>query len=418
VSELLDSNSSGYVVIVDDRPETLQMLSVMFLTQGYKVQQANSGQQALARIFSDPPDLVLLDINLPEMNGYEVCDKLKATAETRDIPIIFMSALDNVVDKLEAFAVGGIDYVSKPFQLAEVLARVDTHIKLRRTQIELQQRAKQLHTQNTILQGEACDAFGVTREFYGDLLLAIENQEFELYYQPIVEFEDQRIIGFETLIRWQHPQRGMISPLDFIPLAEVTGLINPIGKWVVQEACKQLSIWHQQFPQHQDLSLTINVSGKQLMDNSLVKHVETVLQQTSIDPNKLKIEITESSIMLDPDLGLDILRQLKNLGIQLYIDDFGSGYSSLSRLYDFPFDGLKIDQSFVMNGKWVLVNAITMLAITLDKEVIAEGIETSEQLETLKILACKQGQGYFFSRPVDAKKATELIAATVIPKIV
>jgi len=146
-----------------------------------------------------------------------------------------------------------------------------------------------------------------------------------------------------------------------------------------------------------------------LIDSSLVKHVKQVLEETSIEPHKLKIEITESAVMLDQDIGLDILRQLKNLGTQLYIDDFGSGYSSLNRLYDFPFDGLKIDQSFVRQEKWVLVNAITMLAITLDKDVIAEGIETEAQLETLKILACKQGQGFYFSRPVTAKAATNLI---------
>ncbi len=403
-----DSSSSGYIVIVDDRPETLQMLSIMLLKQGYKVRQANNPQIALKRIFSDPPDAILLDINMPEMNGFEVCSQIKARPETRDIPVIFMSALDSVADKLEAFSVGGVDYISKPFQLAEVLARVDTHIKLRRSQIHLQEQAKLLQAQNALLQGEICELFSTEHDLYEDLKLAVKQNEFELYYQPLIEFDSEKIYCFETLIRWHHPQRGMISPLDFIPVAEATGIIGEIGKWVISEACRQLSVWTQQFPDH-GLSLSVNVSGKQLIDSSLVKHVKQVLAETSIEPHKLKIEITESAVMLDQNIGLDILRQLKNLGTQLYIDDFGSGYSSLNRLYDFPFDGLKIDQSFVRQEKWVLVNAITMLAITLDKDVIAEGIETAAQLETLKILACKNGQGFYFSRPVTAKAATNLI---------
>jgi len=408
VNDRQDSSSSGYIVIVDDRPETLQMLSIMLLNQGYKVRQANNPQIALKRIFSDPPDVILLDINMPEMNGFEVCSQIKTRPETRDIPVIFMSALDSVADKLEAFSVGGVDYISKPFQLAEVLARVDIHIKLRRSQIHLQDQAKLLQAQNTVLQGEICELFSTEHDLYEDLKLAVKQNEFELYYQPLIEFDSEKIYCFETLIRWHHPQRGMVSPLDFIPVAEATGIIREIGKWVISEACRQLNVWTQQFPDH-GLSLSVNVSGKQLIDSSLVKHVKQVLEETSIEPHKLKIEITESAVMLDQDIGLDILRQLKNLGTQLYIDDFGSGYSSLNRLYDFPFDGLKIDQSFVRQEKWVLVNAITMLAITLDKDVIAEGIETEAQLETLKILACKQGQGFYFSRPVTAKAATNLI---------
>jgi len=189
----------------------------------------------------------------------------------------------------------------------------------------------------------------------------IQNQ-LELYYQPIIDFESGEILSFEALLRWFHPQHGMISPTEFIPLAESTGLINPIGLWIVEEAISQVSNWSQLFPEYEHLSITINVSGYQLQDYALFNHTKNALQAGNVDPQKLKLEITESVLMTDPDAAIKILNRFKQLGMQLYIDDFGRGYSTLSRLHDFPVDVLKIDRSFVGDAQWTMIAAITKLA--------------------------------------------------------
>lgn len=329
---------------------------------------------------------------------------------TNQIPVIFISAIDNELDKLEAFSAGGLDYINKPFQLTEVLARVETHLKIRLLQTQLQEQAKLLQNQNVILRKEISDLLGIDYSLHEDLQLALERKEFQLYYQPIFELETETLVGFEALLRWQHPQRGLISPLHFIPLAESTGLIDAIGKWVIHHACTQLAQWNQQIPNTSHIHVSLNVSTKQLSNPDLVSYVQQVLDETKINPHSLKLEITESTVMNDPDNTKIILRQLKALGLQFYIDDFGTGYSSLRRLNDFPIDALKIDQSFIRQEEWVMVNAILMMAFALDIDVVAEGIETAQQLNTLKVLGCKQGQGYLLGKPLDILGATRLLS--------
>jgi diguanylate cyclase (GGDEF)-like protein/PAS domain S-box-containing protein len=247
-----------------------------------------------------------------------------------------------------------------------------------------------------------------------DLRRAIERQEFELHYQSIVSLRNNKLSGFEALIRWQHPQRGMVSPGEFIPVAEETGLIIPIGWWVLGEACRQMQVWHQQFPIHPPLTISVNLSVKQLMQPDAVDRVKQVLQKTGLTPNSLKLEITESSIMENAEITIAMLHQLKALGVQLSIDDFGTGYSSLSYLYRFPLDTLKIDRSFINKmdvelEKLELVRTIATLAWNLSMDIVAEGVETKKQLLQLKGLGCEYAQGFLFSRPVDQTKAEQLI---------
>jgi diguanylate cyclase len=398
------------ILIVDDTPYNCQLLSTMLSMQGYKVLKAENGEKALAVVDREIPDLILLDIRMPDLSGIEVCVRLKDNPVSADIPVIFISAIDEESDKVEAFSVGGIDYINKPFHLAEVLARVQTHLKLRMLQSQLQEQALLLKRQNTNLQKELSSILGIDQTLHDDLQIALEQEQFQLYYQPIVDLDSKTILGFEALIRWQHPERGFISPLSFIPLAEATGLINPIGKWVIDRACNQLYEWTEQFPDISDLTVSVNVSTKQLANPDLIDYVEKVLQETKIAPHGLKLEITESSVMGDPDRAMHILSRLQDLGVQFYMDDFGTGYSSLRRLNDFPIDVLKIDQSFIKQEEWVVVNAILMLASALDKAVIIEGIETEDQLLALKNLGCRHGQGYLFSRPLDRQGATKLLA--------
>ena len=242
-----------------------------------------------------------------------------------------------------------------------------------------------------------------------ELRSAISRQEFQLYYQPIVSLETGKTTGFEALLRWQHPHRGLVSPTEFIPIAEKTGLIKPLGIWVLREACRQLRSWQEQFPCY-PLTMSVNLSIVQLSQPDLVEQVQQILQETGVASGSLRLEITESGIIDNQAEAIATLKQLKALGVQLYMDDFGTGYSSLSRLRELPFDVLKIDRSFVNQKNWDIIWAILLLACSLGLEVIAEGVETAEEMIQLKKLGCKQGQGYFYSMPVDSLAAGLAVA--------
>ncbi len=292
-------------------------------------------------------------------------------------------------------------------------------------------RAKTLGKAHSVVFNKTMHRHAVNRlQLETDLRRAIPQQELRLYYQPIVSLKTGRITGFEALIRWQHPTRGLVSPAEFIPVAEETGLIIPIGEWVLREACVRAKDWQLAFP-NQHLTISVNLSGKQFVQPDLIETIDQILRETGVEPQSLKLEITESAIMESTETVVGevpgespsaILDHLRSLGVQLGIDDFGTGYSSLSRLYRFPINTLKIDQSFIKGmdshtqgqhttSPCKIVRAIVMLAHNLGLDVTAEGIETPEQLAGLRELGCESGQGYFFSKPVEATTAEALIAA-------
>ncbi|NJM76017.1 MAG: EAL domain-containing protein [Acaryochloridaceae cyanobacterium RU_4_10] len=589
----------GNILIVDDKADNLRILSSLLSDKGYKVRAVLNGASALRAAQSTPPDVILLDVLMPEMDGYQVCQRLKQDEVTGDIPVIFLSALDESMDKVKAFEAGGLDYITKPFQGEEVLVRVETQLRLRLAQREIQtlnqsleervrERTRQLEATNQHLQQEIserskaeqqlrhmvmhdsltslnnrehfmrymqelltqlqdqpdrqfallfldCDGFKVVNDslghLVGDQLLiaiarkleqcldpgqmlirlggdeflilvselsfpqnatiiadrvleayvapfyveqqeifinvsigivigngvyqkpehvlrdadiamykakalgkgayqifspemyeqalermkienslrrAIERDELLLYYQPIVSLASGIISGFEALIRWQHPEWGLVNPQDFIGIAEETGLIIPIGKWVLQTACTQMNRW-EQFVRH-PLFISVNLSMKQLYHPLLVEDVDAILQSTKVRCD-LTLELTESMMMRDVEAVKLILTQLKARSIHLSIDDFGQGYSSLSYLHDLPVDAIKIDRAFVSGNhspnpdadlsRPEIVRTIIDLAHNLGVKVVAEGIETQAQLDRLKQLDCEWGQGYFFSKPMN-----------------
>jgi diguanylate cyclase (GGDEF)-like protein/PAS domain S-box-containing protein len=250
-----------------------------------------------------------------------------------------------------------------------------------------------------------------------DLRKALEKEQFYLLYQPIVSLDNFKLCGFEALVRWHHPERGLISPLDFIPIAEETGQIIGIGEWALFEACRQMREWHEKFPQASPIFMSVNLSAKQFNHMLLIAQVDDVLRRTGLNPRQLKLEITEGAVMDNIDAATEMLRQLRDLGVQLAIDDFGTGYSSLSYLHRFPIDTLKIDRSFVTrmsenNENTEIVRTIVVLAQNLGMDVVAEGVETNEQLVLLQKLGCENGQGYFFSKPVNSDGAEKIIAET------
>ena len=248
-----------------------------------------------------------------------------------------------------------------------------------------------------------------------ELRHAGEGQQFHLYYQPIIDLKTGEIAGFEALIRWQHPERGIVPPNDFIGIAEDTGMILAMGEWILNEACYQVRRWQQMFPKSQPLFIGVNLSSRQFLQQDLATTIARIVRQHRLDPRGLKLELTESVAMENVESAIQQLAQLKKEGLHISLDDFGTGYSSLSYLHQLPIDSLKIDKSFVDHMETVsenedIVGTIVTLAQRLKLDIVAEGVETLEQACLLKDLRCHYAQGYFFSRPVPMDQATQLLA--------
>jgi diguanylate cyclase (GGDEF)-like protein len=254
-----------------------------------------------------------------------------------------------------------------------------------------------------------------------DLARALERNEFRLYYQPIMSLHDGRLSGFEALVRWQHPTRGLVGPDQFIDILEENGAIVDIGEWILREGCRQLQAWRTTFVNAQHLRMNINVSAKQLASRGFVQTMESALSTNSLNPDWVNMEITESVLMDNPKQARVILTQIKDMGVHIHLDDFGTGYSSLAYLRDFPIDALKIDKSFVSSSSATdagatlasieIVRTIIALSQSLSLTITAEGVETDAQREKLRALGCDRGQGYYFSRPIDASRAGAFIVA-------
>lgn len=277
-------------------------------------------------------------------------------------------------------------------------------------------RAKSLGKARHVIFDARMRARAVERlQMESELRNALERHEFQLEYQPIVMLHANRITGVEALLRWYHPQRGLVAPADFIPIAEETGLIVPLGNWVLREACRQMRDWHVYYPMQPPLTVSVNLSARQFKQADLAEQVARILSETGLPVQCLKLEITESTIMDDAETASITLAQLRALGIQLQIDDFGTGYSSLSYLHRFPINTLKIDRAFISRisaegDNAPIARTIVSLAHELGMNTIAEGVETDYQLAHVRLLGCEQVQGYLISRPLNRHALTEFIA--------
>jgi EAL domain-containing protein (putative c-di-GMP-specific phosphodiesterase class I) len=247
-----------------------------------------------------------------------------------------------------------------------------------------------------------------------DLRRALERHELRVHYQPLIDLATDRIVGFEALVRWQHPIRGLVPPLAFIPLAEETGLIVPLGRWVLETACRQATKWRDARPSGPRLLMSVNLSARQFVQPDLVDQVDAILSETGMDPSTLELEITESVVMDQSEVGIRTLSRLRDMGVRLVLDDFGTGYSSLSYLKHLPLDTIKIDRTFVAGleseADRSIVEAVIALAHGLRITVVAEGIETEAQFELLRAMGCDVGQGYLFARPLPGGDAGRLLS--------
>lgn len=563
------------VLVIDDDPLIHKLVAVRIRELHAQIECADSGQTGLELAHQIDPHLILLDVSMPDMSGFEVCKRLSNDPLTRDIPVIFLTGTDNPDEKVKAFELGAVDYVTKPFNPAELRARVRAAL---RTQALVQ--ALEMQAQTDSLTGlpnrEACrraisrciesarqhqdrspfallfldlDRFKIINDSLGhaigdELLIAVANklyncvrksprdsrkrgedmvarmggdefaillhdvenidvvtivadriqrelsqplilqgyqvscgvsigirmceggedsadallrdsdtamyqakasgkgqhavfdaamhetvlhrleiehdlqealsqEQFQLQYQPIVALEDGELLGYEALIRWHHPERGVVMPDEFIPVAEETGLITDIGRWVLREACAQLREWSLSFSRN-DIYISVNISKAQLRAAEFEGEVRSAIADTRIQPHQLCLEVTESVIMHESRTVVPVLQQLHDLGVRLAMDDFGTGYSSLASLHRFPIDALKIDKEFIQrlsnNRPYAaIVHAIITLAHNLDLHVIAEGLDASEQLAVLQALECDSAQGYHLGKPANADDAARFL---------
>jgi EAL domain-containing protein (putative c-di-GMP-specific phosphodiesterase class I) len=247
-----------------------------------------------------------------------------------------------------------------------------------------------------------------------DLRRAIQRGELELYYQPVIRLHSGAVVSMEALLRWNHPERGMVGPLSFIPVAEESRLIIPIGRWVIEQACRQVAAWQQLKPDQAPMSVAVNISARQLADPELISHIEGSVRANRIDPSTLWLELTETAVLEDTDFVERSLRQLKGLGLRLVLDDFGVGFSSLGYLKRLPLSLIKLDRSFVENvtespHDAAIVRAVCQMAGTIGIGVVAEGVETEEQVRAARDLGCGYAQGFRFARPMPADEVEGLL---------
>lgn len=299
---------------------------------------------------------------------------------------------------------------------ADELRTLESMAEMAASQLELRVMRNELAQQHPKQSANAANGCAPNEVWpcSSDLRRALDRREFVLYYQPEVDLVTRKIIGLEALIRWRHPERGLIPPMEFIPAAEECGMILPIGDWGLAEACGQIQTWTHEDPRHGSLRVCVNLSARQFLREGLADHVESLLMQFGTSSRQLGLEMTESTLIPNMNTALEVLGGLRALGISISMDDFGTGYSSLSYLHSFPFDILKIDRSFVgrmTHGDQPLqiVRTIIELARVLGMDVVAEGIETREQYRLLRQMGCRYGQGYLFAKPMNAGDIGQLL---------
>ncbi|BAQ66099.1 bifunctional diguanylate cyclase/phosphodiesterase [Geminocystis sp. NIES-3709] len=393
VFALLFLDLDGFKLINDSLGHSVGDIFLQDVAQ--RITNSLRDQDKLARLGGDEFTIIIDDVKDLSIIS-EISDRIQNSLQQ---PLI--------VDSQEIFTSGsiGITLSTMGYESGEEMVR-DADLAM--------YRAKSLGKSRSAIFNKTMHKVAVKRlNLENDLRKALEKKQFETYYQPIVNVADQSIVGFESLLRWHHPEQGFISPVGFIPLAEETGLIVEIGEWVLHQACIQSSLWKNLIPFH-SFFINVNLSPRQFKQSNLVQKVEEILQQTQCDRHLIKLEITESAILETDNKADTMLNQLKELGIKLCIDDFGTGYSSLSRLYQLPIDILKIDACFIRaigkhEKKEKILESIVNLAHNLDMEVVAEGVETEIQFQKVKQNQCEYVQGYLFGRPTTSDEIEKLL---------
>lgn len=405
------ASSPATLLIVDDEPQVRKLLETLLQHEGYQTLTASSGEEALLLVAQQPPDLILLDIMMPGMDGYDVASQLKGNAATANIPIIMLTALSESEARISGLETGAEEFLSKPVEHIELWLRVRNLLRLKAHGDQLKTHGLMLEQQ---LQNQTRETVHdlIREALENDLRLAVERSDFTLHYQPKVELASGAVCALEALLRWDRPGHGAVSPAVFVPLLETLGLIVPVGRWVIDNVCRQIAAW-----QRSDIGaveVSVNVSGHQLIEGDLIADIAASLAKTGVAAHWLEVELTESSLMENTKHTIASLQRLRAMGVKISIDDFGTGYSSLAYLRRFPIDTLKIDIAFIREvtsnpQDAAITRTIIELAHSLELRVVAEGVESQAQLAFLKAAGCDQIQGYLFSRPLPMQELERLL---------
>ena len=393
------------ILVIEDEQVIRENILKLLKAEGFEVTGAENGAQGLSAAVSNLPDVIICDVMMPELDGYGVLAALRSHPVTATVPFVFLTGKAERSEVRQGMELGADDYLTKPFSKAELVGAISSRLKKQAALAEQQYNLRS----NTELVQDAADKL---EQIKTSLCDALERKEFQVYYQPQINVQTGKIMSAEALVRWLHPEKGLISPADFIPDAEETGFIVQLGEWVLQTACRQMQVW-----QNTGFSLqrvAVNLSPRQFHQPDLSSKVSQILAEIGLSPSCLELELTESLMVEDAASAIATLQQLKDLGISISIDDFGTGYSSLSYLTQYPFDTLKIDRCFISNitdgcTNAAIVKAIIEMAHSLCLEVVAEGVETEAEKDFLWRYECDTMQGYLFSPPVPVADFEQLL---------
>jgi EAL domain-containing protein (putative c-di-GMP-specific phosphodiesterase class I)/FixJ family two-component response regulator len=385
------------ILIIEDEESVRENLLDLLEAEDFEAIAAANGRIGVHLAISEVPDLILCDMVMPEIDGLGVLTALRQDPMTATIPFIFLTAKSTKSDFRQGMNMGADDYITKPFTRAELLSAIMNRLEKYATL------KKYLSPQNTI------HNFSPKMQLLEmSLHRAIKQhnfQEFEIYYQPIVDIASGKIVAAESLLRWNSPELGIIYPTEFIPLAESTGLIVPIGKWVLKRVCQQIKSWRD--TGIRSLIVAVNLSVIEFNQPNFIKKILNFIETNDLEPDCLELELTESMIMQDINSAIATMSKLQSLGVKIAIDDFGTGYSSLIYLKNLPINTLKIDRYFIHNvandfQKSAITRALIQMAHNLNLDVVAEGVETEVELDFLRQYNCNSMQGFLFSRPLPA----------------
>ncbi|MEO1428807.1 MAG: EAL domain-containing response regulator [Cyanobacteria bacterium J06633_8] len=384
------------ILVIEDEQSVRENILDLLEVENFETLAAANGKIGLDLAASEAPDLILCDLIMPNINGYEVLEKLNLQASTATIPFIFLTARSARADVRQGMDLGADDYLTKPFTRSELLNAIMSRLEKQTNDIKYLSK----NNQNS---ARFLPELQILKSTLLRTLAKRKLREFQVYYQPIVDTSSGLIVGAESLVRWQSSELGLISPAELIPLAESTGLIIPIGEWLIKNVCNQTKIW--QDAGYKNLYTTINISIKQLVEQDFVSKLLISLAENNLHPSSLELEISERMVEHDVNTAINRMQELQSHGLKLAIDDFGTGRSSLIYLKQLPLNTLKIDHYFVHNidkdrQKSGITKGIIEMAHNLDLQVVAEGVETKAELNIIKALKCDKTQGYLLSHPL------------------
>ncbi|MDF5736504.1 MULTISPECIES: EAL domain-containing response regulator [unclassified Nostoc] len=392
------------ILIIEDEEAVRENILDLLEAEDFETLGAANGRIGIHLAISEVPDLILCDLMMPEIDGYGVLRVLRQDPSTATIPFIFITAKSAKSDFRQGMDMGADDYITKPFTRAELLSAIMNRLEKYATL------KRYLYPQTVI------NNWSPKMQLLEISLHRAINQhnfkEFEIYYQPIVDIDSGKIVAVESLLRWQSTEMGMIYPTEFIPLAESTGLIVPLGKWVLKRVCQQIKSWRD--AGIYSFIVTVNLSVMEFNQPDLIQKIVNLIAMNDLEPHYLELELTESMIMQDVNSAIATMNKLQSLGVKIAIDDFGTGYSSLIYLTNFPINTLKIDRYFIHNvannpQKSAITKALIQMAQNLNLDVVAEGVETEAELAFLQQYNCNSMQGFLFSPPLPVAEFENLL---------